>query len=43
MGVIGFAEADLEAVAAHDEQVGDEFDRHRRELGLAAEAAPARA
>ncbi len=29
MGVLGFADADLEAVASHDEQVGEEFDRRR--------------
>jgi hypothetical protein len=40
MGVIGFANADLEAVAAHDEQVGEEFERRSRELQhVAAEAA----
>jgi hypothetical protein len=32
MGVLGFADADLESVAAHDEQVGEEFDRRRGEI-----------
>jgi hypothetical protein len=39
MGVLGFADADLETVSAHDEQVGDEFDRQRREIARVAYAA----
>jgi len=39
MGVLGFADADLETVAAHDEQVGDEFDQQRREIARVACAA----
>jgi hypothetical protein len=30
MGVLGFADADLETVAAHDEQGGEECDRRAR-------------
>jgi hypothetical protein len=32
MGILGFADADLEAVSAHDERVGEEFDRRRDEV-----------
>src|SRR5215468_2009690 len=32
MGVLGFADADLESVAVHDEEVGEEFDRRGREV-----------
>ena len=38
MGVLGFQDADLEAVAAHDEQVGQEFDRRREIDAIAATA-----
>ena len=38
MGVLGFADADMEAVAAYDEQVGDEFDRSGREIERVAAA-----
>jgi len=38
MGVLGFADADMEAVAAYDEQVGDEFDRRGREIERVAAA-----
>jgi hypothetical protein len=38
MGVLGFADADMEAVAAYDEQVGDEFDRRGREIERVASA-----
>jgi hypothetical protein len=41
MGILGFADADLEAVAARDEQVGDEFDRRTREIRRVAVAAEA--
>jgi hypothetical protein len=36
MGVLGFADADMERVAAYDEQVGDEFDRRREVAAVAA-------
>jgi hypothetical protein len=39
MGILGFADADLEAVAQHDEHVGEEFDRRRKELDDVAKAA----
>ncbi|HXJ33030.1 MAG TPA: ferritin-like domain-containing protein [Candidatus Eisenbacteria bacterium] len=39
MGVIGFADVDLEAVATHDEQVGEDFDRRREIARVAATAA----
>ena len=43
MGVLGFADADLEAVAAHDEEVGEEFDRRGREIeGVVSDVGPAR-
>ena len=29
MGILGFADVDLDAIAAHDENVGEEFDRSR--------------
>ena len=29
MGVLGFADADVDALAAHDEAVGESFDRMR--------------
>jgi len=32
MGIIGFADTDIEAIAAHDERVGEEFDRRRAEV-----------
>jgi hypothetical protein len=32
MGILGFAETDLDGLAARDEQIGDEFDRRRREV-----------
>jgi hypothetical protein len=32
MGILGFADTDLDAVSAYDEQVGEEFDRRRREV-----------
>lgn len=32
MGILGFADNDVEAMAAHDERVGDEFDRRRDEV-----------
>jgi len=38
MGVLGFADADLEAVGAYDEQVGAEFDRRREIESVAASA-----
>jgi hypothetical protein len=38
MGVLGFADADIEAVSVHDEQVGEEFDRRGREIGRVAAA-----
>jgi hypothetical protein len=39
MGVLGFADADLDALAANDEQVSAEFDaRHREVLQVAASA-----
>ena len=39
MGIIGFADANLEEIAAHDEQVGEEFDRRRKEIETVAAAA----
>jgi hypothetical protein len=38
MGVLGFAAADMEAVAAYDERVGTEFDRRGREIERVAAA-----
>jgi hypothetical protein len=32
MGVLGFADVDFDALSAHDERVGDEFDRRRVEV-----------
>jgi hypothetical protein len=32
MGIIGYADGDLDAIAAHDEAVGAEFDRRREEV-----------
>jgi hypothetical protein len=32
MGILGFADNDVEAMSAHDERVGDEFDRRRDEI-----------
>jgi hypothetical protein len=32
MGIIGFADADLDEISAYDERVGEEFDRRRREV-----------
>jgi hypothetical protein len=32
MGIIGFADVNLEEVSAHDEQVGRDFDRRRQEI-----------
>lgn len=41
MGILGFADADIEALARHDEAVGEEFDRRRREIeSVAASATP---
>jgi hypothetical protein len=36
MGVIGFADVDLDAIAAHDEDVGESFDRNREIAATAA-------
>jgi hypothetical protein len=38
MGVLGFADLDIEALSAHDEQVGAEFDRRLEEVRHVAEA-----
>jgi hypothetical protein len=35
MGIMGFADADLDALATHDEQVGQAFDRQREILRVA--------
>jgi hypothetical protein len=43
MGVLGFAETNIESVAEHDEQVGAEFDRRRREIEQVAGTAGAAA
>jgi hypothetical protein len=32
MGIIGFADADLDEISAYDESVGEEFDRRRKEV-----------
>lgn len=39
MGIIAFADADLDAIAAHDEQAGGEFDRRRQEVDEVVRAA----
>jgi hypothetical protein len=36
MGVLGFADTDVEAIAAHDEEVGESFDRQREIARVAA-------
>jgi hypothetical protein len=38
MGVIGFADLNVETIMAHDESVGDQFDRQRREIQRVAAA-----
>jgi hypothetical protein len=37
MGIIGFADTDLDAISAHDEQVGMEFDRRRQDVDSVAD------
>ena len=32
MGILGFADGDVEALGAHDETVAAEFDRRRAEI-----------
>jgi hypothetical protein len=39
MGILGFADGDLDAIAAHDEAVGLDFDRRRREVDSVADIA----
>ena len=42
MGILGFANADIEALGQHDEQVAQELDRRREEIeGVAALATDA--
>jgi hypothetical protein len=43
MGVLGFADADVEAISAHDEAVGESFDRDREIAATAALGAAAAA
>jgi hypothetical protein len=39
MGVIGFADTNLESIMARDESIGDEFDRRRQEIERVAASA----
>jgi hypothetical protein len=39
MGILGFADADLEAISAHDEEVGLQFDRQRQAVEEAVQLA----
>lgn len=38
MGILGFADNDVEAMSAHDERIGEEFDRRRQEIDRVAAA-----
>jgi len=43
MGVLGFADVDLDALTTHDERLGEDFDRRRDIARVAAAAAVATA